>query len=375
MNFDWSKEQLAGRKQVEEIFDRQAVEELAAWEEADVVMLREQMVQYQRRLAATDYVKLAQGPDRLDEAVQLCAMQEVVAQADTSLFMGVEITARLFGGLLAGYGTQALRDELMNSIHEGNLIAAMAVSDADENQPTVAKSDGDEYVVEGKKDYVSNGPTADLCAVLVDLEGKPAFCVVKAGQPGLKPGPRISTMGCRGLAVCSLELQGARIPKEYVLGPFPDNRILDYVRLMEGIMLMQASIGLSRRLFDDAVIHCKARRRGGRPIIAYQEVGFQLAEMLTLVQTSEWYGRRATWLASKNDAETATFVHCAKVFCAETAEQVARMAMQVSAGKGFVSGSVPERGFRDAKFASLAGTTNEVARMKIADDVLTKYQV
>jgi alkylation response protein AidB-like acyl-CoA dehydrogenase len=112
--------------------------------------------------------------------------------------------------------------------------------------------------------------------------------------------------------------------------------------------------------------------------MGYQEVRFSLAEMLALVQTAQLAVHRAGWLVADGDGpdarEADAMVRVAKVFCAESAEEVARAAMQVLAGRGFLSGNPVEQAYRDAKFAALAGTTSGVARMQIADDLLERYE-
>ncbi len=92
-------------------------------------------------------------------------------------------------------------------------------------------------------------------------------------------------------------------------------------------------------------------------------------------QTAQLLAYRAGWLYAVGDTEARTVLHCAKVFTSESAEQVAAMGMQIMAGRGYISGNTIERAYRDAKFAGIAGSTCEVARMAIADDLLRRYRV
>jgi alkylation response protein AidB-like acyl-CoA dehydrogenase len=97
--------------------------------------------------------------------------------------------------------------------------------------------------------------------------------------------------------------------------------------------------------------------------------------MLTLLQTAQLLTYRAGWLYRASDPEAATVILCAKVFGSEASEQVSTLAMQIMAGRGYISGNPVERAYRDAKFAALAGTTSEIARMSIAADLLTRHKV
>jgi len=114
----------------------------------------------------------------------------------------------------------------------------------------------------------------------------------------------------------------------------------------------------------------KGHRSGNKPIIAYQEVGFKLAEMVTIFQTARLLAYRAAWMAEAGDREGAVLAHCAKVFCAESAEEVASHALQILGGQGYLSGNPAEEAYRDAKYLQIAGTSSEISRMKIADGVL-----
>jgi alkylation response protein AidB-like acyl-CoA dehydrogenase len=144
---------------------------------------------------------------------------------------------------------------------------------------------------------------------------------------------------------------------------------------MQDLILTVASVGLMHRVMAFTKAHADSHTRGGRPVFRFQEIRFKIAEMLTLYQTAQLLTYRAAWLYSVADREAATVLHCAKVFSSETAEQVASMAMQILAGRGYISGNPVERAWRDANLAGIAGTTCEIARMSIADDLLGRYRV
>jgi alkylation response protein AidB-like acyl-CoA dehydrogenase len=119
--------------------------------------------------------------------------------------------------------------------------------------------------------------------------------------------------------------------------------------------------------FQAAKTYANEHRTGGKPIIAYQEVAFKLAEMLTLLQTSQLLAYRAAWTADTDAGKAPSLTLCAKVFCTEAAEKVASAALQILAGSGFTSGNVAERAYRCAKYGQIAGTSTEIARVKLGD--------
>ncbi|NOZ02133.1 MAG: hypothetical protein GXP54_09625, partial [Deltaproteobacteria bacterium] len=147
----------------------------------------------------------------------------------------------------------------------------------------------------------------------------------------------------------------------------------DWYRLRYDLCLADACAGLMHRALKDAAAFAGARTRGARAVISHQEVRFKLAEMLTLMQTCELLNQRARWMLDTGDHEAATLVGCARVFGAENAERVASDAMQITAGSGYVKGGVSERAYRDAKGLALAGTSVELSRMAIADELLERY--
>jgi alkylation response protein AidB-like acyl-CoA dehydrogenase len=122
--------------------------------------------------------------------------------------------------------------------------------------------------------------------------------------------------------------------------------------------------------FEEAKAHAKTHRSGGKPIIAYQEVGFKLSEMLTQLQTAELLAYRTAWSAENGAEDVESLLLCAKVFCAEAAENVTGAALQILSGKGYFGQSVSERAYRCAKYTQIAGTSTEIARVRIGDEAL-----
>jgi alkylation response protein AidB-like acyl-CoA dehydrogenase len=142
------------------------------------------------------------------------------------------------------------------------------------------------------------------------------------------------------------------------------------VRSWEDEILTAAGLGLMRSALDSAAEYARVHKSGGKPIIAYQEIGFKLAEMLTLLQTAQLLAYRAAWMAETGDQEAELLGHCAKVFCAESAERITSASMQILGQHGYLRGHPAEEGFRNAKYLQIAGTSTEISRVKIGDSVL-----
>ncbi|MBL7225328.1 MAG: acyl-CoA dehydrogenase [Desulfobacteraceae bacterium] len=373
MNFDFGETEKALCEKIKGLFDADSRAALANLESGDVNDIRDATMKWLMVLGQAGY--LTPGLDDGKNNVGLTAIRESLAVISPSLYLTVEVTARIFGRLVAVYGTPDQKDEITPSLQEGRLIGAVAISEDVmniENDPlnTTGVSNGDGFLVSGSKGHVVNGPIADWIAVAAKTGDGLAFFLVKKETKGLAIGQRLSMLGYDGLTISRVSLENCPVPSNCIIGPFDGEEQLKTVRTWEDQILTASSLGLIKRSLDAALTFAKGHRSGNKPIIAYQEVGFKLAEMVTLFQTARLLAYRAAWMAEAGDREAAVLAHCAKVFCAESAEEVASHALQILGGQGYLSGNPAEEAYRDAKYLQIAGTSSEISRMKIADGVL-----
>ncbi|MEJ2718145.1 MAG: acyl-CoA/acyl-ACP dehydrogenase [Deltaproteobacteria bacterium] len=378
MDFDWTAEEQEIKSRVASVLDEKTRLELEDLEEADLDGVKRITAACMRKLADVGYLALGTGPGARGRAMALIAAQEELARVSGSLFLSIETSARLFGGVLAGFGTSDAAREISESLARGELIGALAASEPEhppfpDGTGTGAVPDRGGYLLTGRKNYVTNALIADWLAVVGDVGERPAVFLVGPHLPGVAIGPRLKTVGYNGLAVSVIELNQVKVPETHVLGPFDDRSPLDFLRLVQDQMLTVAAIGLLQRIVAATRDYTHAHERGGKPVFRFQEIRFKLADMLTLCQSAQFLAYRAGWLYSADDTEAETVLHCAKVFAAEASEQAAAMAMQVMAGHGYLAGNPVERAYREAKLTGIAGTTSEIARMSIADDLLKEY--
>ncbi len=318
---------------------------------------------------------LRSDPEGFKGTLTLMAAMEAVALVSPSIYLAIEMSTRAFGRVLSTWGDAEQQKRWLTPLIDGQILGSVALSESAlniDNDPlqTTGQREGETIVVSGQKTYVVNGAIADWIAVAGLMEKQPAFFLLESGSPGLKIAPRRSTMGYEGTVISDLTLEKCHIPSQHIIGPFNDEQILDTVRLWENQILLGASLGLMQAAFQAAKTYANEHHTGGKPIIAYQEVAFKLAEMLTLLQTSQLLAYRAAWTADTDPREARSLTWCAKVFCTEAAEKVASSALQILAGAGFTSGNVAERAYRCAKYGQIAGTSTEIARVKIGDAAL-----
>jgi len=373
MNFDFKDKEIAIREKLGGLFDSDSRVALEKLEGEGTQQIRDHILQWLRKLGQIGY--LALGLENAKESVSLLATQETLATISPSLFLSVEVTARLFGRLVATFGTPEQKNKILPQIKEGRLIGAVALSETGmsiENAPmeTSALSMDGGLQVKGTKGHVVNAPVADWIAVAGNWEQDIVCFLIGKDAEGLSLGGRLSTLGYNGTTISPISLENCFIQSDSVIGPFKEENLPKTLRMWEDQILTAGGLGLMHRSFDTARAYAKVHESGGKPIIAYQEVGFKLAEMLTLLHTAQLLAYRAAWMVETGNREAGVLVHCAKVFCSEYAEEVASSALQILGGKGYVQGNPAEKGYRDAKYLRIAGTSSEISRMKIADEVL-----
>jgi alkylation response protein AidB-like acyl-CoA dehydrogenase len=305
----------------------------------------------------------------------LTGAMEVVSGISPSLFLSVEMNARLFGRLIdmVGDGTQKAR--WLEPMKKGEIIGGVAVSentmniDNDPLQTCGERRDGS-VVVNGRKQHVINGPIADWLAVVGRMGDDTAVFLIDRGRAGFDPGGLVKTGGYPNTPSSNIELKDCFIPEDQVIVPVKRKKLLTLIRFWENQILIGGCLGMMKASFERAKIYAHAHKTGGRPIVAYQEIGFKLAEMLTLVQTSRLLALRAAWTAENDEKAADAMTLCAKVFCTEAAEKVSGNALQILAGEGILAGNQTEAAFRAAKYCQIAGTSTEIARVKIGDAAL-----
>ena len=373
MNFDFGDKERALREKIKGIFDQDSKAALAQLETGNSAQIRNTILGWLKILGQQGYLDL--GLENGKDSMALLAAQESLATISSSLFLSVEVSARIFGRLVSNYGTPEQKSDFLPALKEGHLIGTVALSEESmsiENNPlnTIGVPNNDGLNVSGSKGHVVNAPISDWIAVAGKLDEGVGFFLIKKESEGISIGQRHATLGYGGVAIAPISLENCPVPSKAVIGPFEGIKPLKTIRMWEDQILTAASLGLMQRCFDAASNYAKTHVSGGKPIIAYQEVGFKLAEILTLLQTSQLLAYRASWMAGTKDREAGVLAHSAKVFCTESAEDVASKALQILGGHGYFHGNPVEEGYRDAKYLQIAGTSSEISRMKIGDQVL-----
>jgi len=276
------------------------------------------------------------------------------------------------------FGTDELKQRLLPRCASGEWTPAFALSEPDAGSDpggmrTTARREGDEWVIDGTKNWITNLGVADFYVVfcVTDLEaghsrGITAF-VVEADRPGFSVGKLEHKMGIRGSPTGQPIFDGVRVPAENLIGE--ENQgfkvamaTLDRSRLGVGAQ----AVGIAQGATDYAAAYAQERRQFGKPIASFQGIQFKLAEMETRTAAARELLYRACSKVDANDADLGKYSAMAKLFASDTAMWVATEAVQVLGGYGYVSEYPVERMMRDAKITQIYEGTNEIQRVVIA---------
>lgn len=335
---------------------------------------RELMQALARALAPAGYMKAGLCDDTPFGAAAMGALAAFAGNGP-GIFIAFEMGARVLGRLLFRYGSKNQQDRFLDPLKKGERIGTVALCEKTMNVvndplTTEGVRKAGVVAVSGEKGFVINGAAADLLAVIGRLEEGLGVFLVERGTKGVTLSPVLDNGDYGQLSTCRMALEGCEVPETHVIGPVDGKKLLAELRMWENQVLIAAAVGMMNAALFSATLFAKTHRTGGKPAIAFQEVGFKLAEMFTLVETSQLMAYKTGWLNAEKDRETEVFSDCAKVFCTESAEEVAGSALRILSLEGLAPDHPAQAALRWAKYAQIAGTSTEIARMRIGDAAL-----
>ena len=315
----------------------------------------------------------------MDNVSYALAVEEISRGcASTGVIMSVQNS--LVCDPILNFGTDAQRQQWLPELASGKQLGCFALSEPEAGsdagaQKTTAVRQGSEWVLNGTKNFITNGPVADVVLVFAMTEpersnrGISAF-VLRADTPGVKLGPADSKMGIRGAPSCQIFFTDCVVSGDALLGA-PGDGFKIAMRTLDGgrIGIGAQAVGIARAAFEDATHYALERKTFGQPIAEHQAIQFKLADMCTEIDAA----RLLVWRAAvKKDAglRYTTESSMAKLFASEVANRAAKEAVQVFGGYGFLTDFPVERHFRDAKITEIYEGTSEIQRLVIASALL-----
>jgi alkylation response protein AidB-like acyl-CoA dehydrogenase len=246
---------------------------------------------------------------------------------------------------------------------------------------TVARADGDHWILDGEKSFVLNGGIADVYVVFAQIDvaagwkGIGAF-VVEGSNPGLTMGARAEWLGLETAHAASIKLNACRVgPDARLVGAAVTEPVAAARRMFARIAVVNAArqVGLARASYESALAYTQERVAFGKPVAHFQSVSFELAEMATEVESARWMVWRAAAELDKGAKTALTSVAMAATHANELAWHVADDGVQLLGGAGFVQDYPAEKWMRDAKTLALVGGTDELSRLVVAQAALGKH--
>lgn len=312
----------------------------------------------------------------MDHVAYVLAMEEVSrACASTGVIMSVNNS--LVCDPIHRFGTDAQRQRWLVPLASGTLLGCFALSEPEAGsdaaaQRTTAVPDGDTWVINGTKNWITNGPVADVC-VLFTMNDKAAghrgitAFILPMDAKGVRVGTPDDKLGIRGSKSSQIFLDDVRLPADAVLGEVGGGFKVAMSTLDGGrIGIAAQAVGIARACLEDALAYAQQRKTFGKAIAQHQAIAFKLADMATELDAARLLTLRAAWLKDQK-AAYGKEAAMAKLYASDVANRAAREAIQIFGGNGYVTEFPVERHFRDAKITEIYEGTSEIQRLVIAN--------
>lgn len=317
----------------------------------------------------------------VDSVSYSLALQEVAyACASTAVVMSVHNSVAC--GPIYLFGSDYLKETYLKPLAAGEKIGSFGVTEPSAgsdpaSQKSKAVKDGDSYIINGTKLFITTGKNSDITVVTAytDKEkrhrGISAF-IVEKGMPGFSVGKEEEKMGLRASDTVELIFEDCRVPKENLLGQEGDGFIIAMASLDGGrIGIASQSVGLGQACLDAAVNYAKERVQFNKTISQFQGIRWMIADMATQIEAARLMTFNAAAMRDRGENFTAA-ASMAKVFASEMANKVAYQAIQIHGGYGYIKEYPVERYYRDARVLTLYEGTSEIQRVVIANHVIGK---
>ncbi|MGN0792218.1 MAG: acyl-CoA dehydrogenase [Christensenellales bacterium] len=316
-----------------------------------------------------------------DNLSYVLCMEEVSKQ-DASTGITISVHTSLCCSCINDFGTEEQKQKYLRPLIDGSKIGCFGLTEPNAGsdaagQQTKAYKDGDEYVINGSKIFTTNSGFADTFVVfaLTDpaagTRGISAF-IVERGMPGLSVNANIPRMGIRAASNCVVNYDNVRVPAENLLGKEGSGFKIAMKALDGGrIGIGAQSVGIAQGALNEAIKYVKERKQFGKPIAAFQNTQFKLAEMQTKIDAARLLVWRAA-VAKDNKENYSVYAAMCKLMASEVANEVTRECVQLLGGYGYSREYPIERMMRDAKITEIYEGTSEVMKMVISGSMKLK---
>jgi alkylation response protein AidB-like acyl-CoA dehydrogenase len=305
---------------------------------------------------------------------------EELARVDPSIALSAAAHVSLCTNHIFVAGSDEQRARYIPKLASGEWIGSWALTEPESGSDasgtrTKAVRDGDCWVIDGSKTFITNGHYADVCVVMAVTDrsasshGISAF-IVEKGTPGFRPGRKENKLGMRCSPTSEMIFTGCRVPASRLCGKQGEG-FVDSLRILDGgrISIAALSVGIAQGAYEAALRYSKQRKQFGRFISEFQAVQNKLADMATEIDAARLLTLRAAWMKD-NGANVNKESSMAKLYASEAAVRATNEAVQIHGGYGFIKDYPVEKFYRDVKLCTIGEGTSEIQRMVIARQLL-----
>jgi len=303
-----------------------------------------------------------------------------VAKIDPGIGLSVAAHNSLCTGHILQFGTESQKQKWLPKLATAEWIGAWGLTEPNTgsdagNMRTTAKKDGDHWVINGTKNWITHGKSGDVAVVIVrtgetgDSHGMTAF-VVERGTPGFKAGKKEDKLGMRSSETAEMIFEDCRIPEENMLGQVGEG-FIQSMKVLDGgrISIAALSLGIAEGAFDESLKYAQEREQFNQPIFNFQAISFKLADMATKIEAAKLLTHQAAQM--KNEGKPMTKESAmAKYHASECAVECATEAVQIFGGYGYTKDYPVEKYYRDAKLCTIGEGTSEIQKLVIARQIL-----
>ncbi|SFR31690.1 Acyl-CoA dehydrogenase [Robiginitalea myxolifaciens] len=308
------------------------------------------------------------------------AIIEEISKVDPSIGLSVAAHNSLCTNHILSFGDDEQLQRWIPKLATGEWIGAWGLTEHNTGSDaggmnTTAKKDGDYWILNGAKNFITHGISGDVAVVIArtgekgDSRGMTAF-VIEKGTPGFSSGKKENKLGMRASETAELIFQDCRIPDENRLGPIGDG-FIQSMKILDGgrISIGALSLGIAKGAYQAALQYSKEREQFGKPISAFQGISFKLAEMATEIEAADLLVHKAASL--KNQSKPVTLQSAmAKMYASEMCVRVSNEAVQIHGGYGYTKDFPAEKFYRDSKLCTIGEGTTEIQKVVIAKNIL-----
>jgi alkylation response protein AidB-like acyl-CoA dehydrogenase len=303
-----------------------------------------------------------------------------VARVCGSIGLSVAAHNSLCTGHILAFANEEQKQRWLPKLATAQWIGAWGLTEANTGSDalrmmTTAVEDGDDYIINGAKNWITHGKSGDIAVVMVrtgeqgSSKGISAI-VVERGTPGFTAGKKENKLGMRASETTEMIFDNCRVPKANLLGNVGEG-FKQAMKVLDGgrISIAALALGIAKGAFDAAVAYSKQRQQFGQPISSFQAISFKLADMATEIEAAELLIRQAADLKNRHLPMTKESA-MAKYFASEVSVKVATEAVQIFGGYGYTKDFPVEKFYRDSKLCTIGEGTSEIQKIVIAREIL-----